>query len=593
MSVTPCQNTTPNIDTMTWQELPQFNNRHILIFGIDENAQNLVAHIKNNFPDITVDYLLDNNTACQKMLDIPVLTLNEARNKGLLEGAAILIATKSPIPASNLFIEDHPAVIRYVSTQLQNIFHSPAGLGLNKIIRTQKTVTPFYFERGTPSIEALVSNAYISGGPGGENIFELADFKHQEYVTWTMPSPPCPLSLNKFCKDVPINTLPMRMSHLNYLLWKRGVHVTQLSPSRKWLVGCRYNYFFLDLLNTETGEVIRWHDLPPEDGIWDYVATGDFDGDKDEFLFVRWPVKDTIKGMQDKTNRVHCQVCRLDLNTQKAKILHEFDFQDRIHQCTISDNGRYMVFAPMRVLRPVGDPRKLKEEDVMANLRDNVILDSMATLDLETGKVWFTKIPFPIPAHFELDPYDPDLFYVSTHSLMPHANGVICFQPGTLHKMRIKDGETIVEGTYTHKAFVRTTQHCVFAWNGNTYIAATNQNKLEIIDATTMTLWYSHKIGDDPFYDNADFNDPEFIKKPFNLPPQPAWCDSVSASGDGAQIIMHLANGFGIFDMAGKKIIGNVRYRSHLKPQFTTTHGRYWMQNAPLKLIRKAYASWK
>lgn len=576
-----------NLDTMTWRDLPQFADKHICIYGTDKNAVSLANHIREKYPSITIDCFLEKDCHCERLLGIPVLSLEKARQDNLIDGGIILIACQAPIPVTNLFIEDSPAVLRVVSTQLYNIFHAPR---LERKLQATKTVTPFYIERGTPPVPALVSNAYIAGGPGGENIFELADFKRQEYVTWTMPSPSCQLSLKDFAAEVPADTLPMRMSHLSYLLWKRGVHVTQLSPSRKWLVGVRYNYFFLDLLNTETGEVTRWHDLPPEDGLWDYVATGDFDGDKDEFLFVRWPVKDTIKGMQDKTNRVHCQVCRLDLNTQKAVVLHEFDFQDRIHQCTISDNGRYMVFAPMRVLRPQGDPAKLKPEDIMRNLQETVVLDSMATLDLETGKVWKTRIPYPIPAHFELDPFDPQLFYVSTHSLMPHAEGVLCFQPGTIHKMRIKDGETVVEGTYTHPGFVRTTQHCVYAWNGNTYIAATNQNKLEIIDAKTMTLWYAHKLADDPFYDNANFNDPEFLKKPFNLPPQPAWCDSVSASGDGGQLILHLTDRFCIFDMASKKVIGNVRYRDSLTPQFTTTHGRYWMQNAPLKLIEKAYA---
>lgn len=178
---------------------------------------------------------------------------------------------------------------------------------------------------------------------------------------------------------------------------------------------------------------------------------------------------------------------------------------------------------------------------------------------------------------------------------MPHAEGVLCFQPGTIHKMRIGDGKTEVAGTYTHPGFIRTTQHCSFAWKkdggeGKTYIAATNQNKLEIIDAETMTLWTSYKLGDDPVYDNANFNDPEFLKTPFNLPAQPAWCGSISASGDGAYLILHLAGGFAIFDMASKKIVGNVRYRSSLTPQFTTTHGRYWMQNAPLRMQEKAYA---
>ncbi len=570
-----------SIDTMTWDNLSEYAGRHVIVFGTDQNGTALVEFARAKHPSVAIDFLLDFSCP-REHLGLPVLTLEQARERNLLEGATIIIAHANPMGALNQLLDDAPAEIRLASRQLHAIFHAGS---VPSPLHAEKEVIPFYLERGTPSIPALVGNAYQVGGPGGENIFELADFDRQEYVTWRLPAPPCPLSLKEFSTAVRQDTLPMRMSHLSYLLWKRGVHVAQLSPSRRWLVGVRYNYFFLDILNTETGEMIRWHDLPPEEGLWDYVATGDFDGDKDEFLFVRWPLRDAIQGMRDGTNRVHCQVGRLNLDTLKAEILHEFDFQDRIHQCTISGDGRYMVFAPMRVLRPGGDPRKIKQEDIMRNLQQTVVLDSMATLDLKTGKVWLTKIPFPIPAHFELDPFDPHVFYVSTHSLMPHAEGVLCFQPGTLHKMRILDGETVMEGTYTHPGFVRTTQHCVFAWEGVPYIAATNQNKLEIIDARSMTLWHCHTIADDPFYDTANFNDPEFLKKPFNLPPQPAWCDSVSASGDGKTLVLHLTDRFCLFDMASKKVIGNVKYRGVSR----SSHGRYWMQNASEQAIRKAY----
>lgn len=573
-----------SVDAISWKELPEFEGKHVLIYGLDKDAIALVEHIRDKYPSIAIDALIQAKTKVEKVLDLPVYSLEEARERHMLDGANLLIPS-GPIPVSNALLEDRPAETRYVSTSLEKVFHTPTA----KKVKAEKCVTPFFMERGTPSIKALVSNAYVSNPPAGQNIFELADFEKQEYVTWTMPAPSCELSLKEFCAEVPADTLPMRMSHMNYLNWKRGVHVTQLSPSKKWFIGVRYNFFFLDILNTETGEVIRWHDLPPSEGLWDYVATGDFDGDKDEFLFVRWPVRDTIKGMQDRSNKVRCQVCRLNLDTMTNTILYEFDFQDRIHQCTISADGRYMVFAPMRVLRPGGDPRKLKQEDIMRNLQETVVLDSMATLDLAEGKVWLTKIPYPIPAHFELDPYDPNVFYVSTHSLMPHSEGVLCFQPGTIHKMRIKTGETVVEGTYTHPGFVRTTQHCVFGWQGHAYIAATNQNKLEIIDASTMELWHSYKFGDDPLYDKANFNDPEFLKKPFNLPPQPDWCDSVSASGDGSKVVLHLKDCFGIFDMESKKIVGRVHYRANLVPQFTTSHGRYWMQNAPIECINKKY----
>lgn len=573
-----------SVDAISWKGLPEFEGKHVLIYGLDKDAIALVEHIRDKYPSIAIDAMIQAKTKVEKMLDLPVYSLEEAREKHMLDGANLLIPS-GPIPVSNALLEDKPAETRYVSTSLEKVFHTPTV----RKVKAEKCVTPFFMERGTPPIKALVSNAYVSGGPAGQNIFELADFEKQEYVTWTMPAPSCELSLKEFCAEVPADALPMRMSHMNYLNWKRGVHVTQLSPSQKWFIGVRYNFFFLDILNTETGEVVRWHDLPPSEGLWDYVATGDFDGDKDEFLFVRWPVRDTIKGMQDKSNKVRCQVCRLNLDTMANTILYEFDFQDRIHQCTISADGRYMVFAPMRVLRPGGDPRKLKQEDIMRNLQETVVLDSMATLDLVEGKVWLTKIPFPIPAHFELDPYDPNVFYVSTHSLMPHSEGVLCFQPGTIHKMRIKNGETVVEGTYTHPGFVRTTQHCVFGWRDHAYIAATNQNKLEIIDASTMELWHAYKFGDDPLYDKANFNDPEFLKKPFNLPPQPDWCDSVSASGDGSKVVLHLKDCFGIFDMESKEIVGRVRYRANLVPQFTTSHGRYWMQNAPIECINRKY----
>ena len=571
-----------SIDTMTYEHLPELEGRHIIVFGTDKNGTALVECIRDRHPSINVDFIL-NLTPCAEYMGLPVMTVMQAREKGALDGSCIIIAHENPIFALNQLLNDAPAEIRLVSRQLHALFHSGA---ISTCLRAEKRVTPFYFERNTPQALAFVTNAYLIGGPTGENVFEMADFSKQENVTWHMPSPPGPLSLKEFSAIVPQEALPMRMSHLSYLLWKRSVHVTQLSPSRRWLVGVRYTYFFLDILDTETGEVVRWHDLPPEEGLWDYVATGDFDGDKDEFLFVRWPLKDAIQGMRNGDSRVHCQVGRLNLETMKAEILHEFDFQDRIHQCTISSDGRYMVFAPMRVLRPSGDPKTLKQEDIMRNLQRTVVLDSMATLDLRTGTAWFTEIPFPIPAHFELDPFDPRVFYVSTHSLMPHADGVLCFQPGTLHKMRILDGKTVMEGTYTHPGFIRTTQHCVFAWNNAPYIAATNQNKLEIIDAATMSLWHCHRIADDPFYDNADFNDPEFLKKPFNLPPQPAWCDSVSASGDGKYLILHLHDHFSLFDMESKSVVGNVMYRDSSRP---TSHGRYWMQNASMECVKSKY----
>lgn len=574
-------------DTITWTDLPRFHGKSVIIFGTDKPCADLADQIKTSHPEIRIEFFLDTLPSCDheiKFKGLPVISPARAVNDGLLDGKTIIIAKQGPMPALNSILDARPESVHICSRQLHSLFNKHEQA---KKVKAVKTVHKFCLERDTPKIPAIVTNAYQVSPPTGENIFEIADFARQEYTRYTIPGISIPVSLAEFSQQVPQETLPMRMSHLSYLLWKKSFHVTQLSPSGRYFIGVRYNFFHLDILDTQAGELIRWHDLPESEGLWDYVATGDFDGDKDEFLFVRWPLRDAINGMIDGTNKVHCQVGRLHLDTMKAEILHEFDFQDRIHQCTISADGKFMVFAPMRVLRPGGDPKKLRQEDIMRNLQQTVVLDDMATLELATGRFWRTKIPYPIPAHFELDPYDPEVFYVSTHSLMPHSTGVVCFQPGTLHKMRIGDGETVLEGTYSHPGFIRTTQHCVFGWQGKAYIAATNQNKLEIIDAARMELWHCHRLGDDPYYDNANFSDPEFLRKPFDLPPQPAWCDSVSATGDGAFVIMHLMDKFCIFSMAEKKIVGNVAFCDKL---FPTSHGRYWMQNAAASLQLAAYA---
>ena len=47
-----------NIDTMTWNDLPEFNGQTVLIYGLDDNAFNLVRHIRAKFPEIAISGLL-------------------------------------------------------------------------------------------------------------------------------------------------------------------------------------------------------------------------------------------------------------------------------------------------------------------------------------------------------------------------------------------------------------------------------------------------------------------------------------------------------------------------------------------------------
>ena len=570
------------LDTMTWADLPKFENKELILFGTDANATALLQHIQSKGLKISFKLALDFCVHAD-FLGIPAAAVDTYLEDHDLSGETVIIANVAQYQALNSLLDSNPDAVWLCSRSVHALFHSTDEP--RECIAT-KECRPFILERGTPPIDLMVTNAYEGNG---KTIYEIADFRNQEFTTWTVPQPSIPVDLPDFSSRIRQKDLPMRMSHLSYLFWKRSTHVMQLSYSRRYIVAPRYNYFHLDVLDTQTGKYTRWHDLPPSEGLWDYVATGDFDDHEDAFYFCRWPLEDAIRGMADGSNKVRMQVGKLHLDTLKADILHEFDFQDRVHQCTISGDGRYMVFAPMRVLLPKENPKKLPEAEVMRRLQEWVKLDPMATLDLQKKKTWETEIPYPIPAHFELDPFAPHLFYVSTHSLMPHADGVICFQPATLHKVRIGDEKTYVEATYTHPGFVRTTQHCPFVFEGKVLVAATNQNKLEIIDAKDMTLWHCHKLVDDPRYDTANFNDPAFLSKPFNLPPRPHHCDSISASVDGRYLALRMRDEFLLFDVAQKAIVGKVLYRDTMRP---SSHSRSYMQNAPYELACKHYAEW-
>lgn len=570
------------LDTMTWADLPKFEGRELVLFGSDANAAALMRHIASSGLKISFKLVLD---FCEPrdFFGIPGAAVETWLDERDLKGETVVIANTAQYQALNALLYSDPDEVWLCSRLCYKMFHSKDEPRTQTAVRA---VSPFMMQRGTPPADVLTTNAYEDDG---HTVYEIADFRNQEFITWTVPQPSFPIDLPDFSSRVRLSDLPMRMSHLSYLLWKRTTHAVQLSYSRRHIVAPRYNFFHLDILDTKTGLHTRWHDLPPSEGLWDYVATGDFDDNEEAFYFCRWPVEDAIRGMADGSNRVRMQVGKLNLDDMRAEILHEFDFQDRVHQCTISGDGRYMVFAPMRMLLPKENLKKLREAEVMRRLQEWVTLDSMATLDLRDKKTWTTEIPCPIPAHFELDPLDPHLFYVSTHSLMPHAEGVICFQPATLHKVRIHDGETRLEGVYTHPGFIRTIQHCPFVFEGKVLIAATNQNKLEIIDAADMSLWHCHKLVDDPRYDTADFSDPAFLSKPFTLPSRPHHCDSISASADGRHLVLRMTDCFLLFDVARKEVVGKVLYRDKLR---APGHARGYMQNAPHALALKRYAEW-
>ncbi len=573
------------LETIIFDTLQDFCGKDVIIVGTDKYTESAMEYIKKNNYNINILYYID---FCKKehFWGKNVYTIAESICNGFLKDRTLIILHAEALLALKSLQKCDCKEIYVCSGSLYKSFHGEECFLDSTFTKevfpmevSYKANEPVAFE----AFDLIMTNAYSDGRI---NTLELLDFQKLEHVLYKVNVPTIPVDLAKFSENVNIDTLPMGMNHLSYLMWKQSVHVVQLSPNKKYIIAPRYNFFYLDILELETGKYIKWHDLPKEEGLWDYVATGDFDIAENAFYFCRWPLEDAIKGMNDGTNSVRMQVGKLFLDTLKAEIIHEFTFKDRVHQCTISGDGRYMVFAPMRVLLPKENPHTIAEKELMKKIQSWAILDNMATLDVQTKTVTETTIPYPIPAHFELDPFDPHLVYVSTHSLLPHAEGVLCFQPATIHKLRIIDGVATIEATYTHKNFVRSIQHCVFVYENEVYIAATNQNKMEIIRASDMSLWHQYKIVDDPLYDDADFSKADFLEKPFKLPAAAAHCDSISASVDGKKLVLRMAKEFLVYDVKEKRCTAKI---IRLPLGANSSHARFYMQNSPYEDWKKHY----
>lgn len=92
-------------------------------------------------------------------------------------------------------------------------------------------------------------------------------------------------------------------------------------------------------------------------------------------------------------------------------------------------------------------------------------------------------------AHVDIDPDDPEVFYVSCNNISKWQNQVVVHGPGALDRFRYRDGEVVHEGTYSGPDFLRITSQEPFRRDGRTYLAVTGYpNRLFVLDPADMSL---------------------------------------------------------------------------------------------------------
>jgi len=346
-------------------------------------------------------------------------------------------------------------------------------------------------------------------------------------------------------------------------------HVAQLSPEGMLFIafGVAENGFGFVVVDTKTGETKLVEGDRDEPRL--FVSTGDFDVGYTKWYFASWPTTNSRRD-DDKIHPNRFEIRSVDLETFEQKILYvvEDDLMDgqvkgiglprRLHQVTVSDDGRYAVCSPFDYDPKIPYPDVSIEEDPEGYRRTHqggMKLEYLITIDLLNRKHWFTEVPVPVPAHIEFDPADQRVIYASAHNIAATSIGTVLEGPATLFKFRILEDRTEIVGSYSDPGFFRITQHSVFRHDGRTLVGVTSvPNRLVILDAESMTLWRDVILFD---------AEPLVLSGSGALSPEYAnACYSLNPSFDERYIVLENAKEFVIYDLVDDKLLSETAPRS-------------------------------
>ncbi len=410
-------------------------------------------------------------------------------------------------------------------------------------------------DNGLPDIDVTFSGCRLGQG---KLAFDVIDFKSSRISRWTMPHFETLAGVKALKKELQERTWPLDEAMFD-IFWSNitQTHIAQIpdDDAHKKIFVCTGNLYCgicVLIVDTETNQTSVFpYDF--DTNVYMYCPMGDFSPDGKYWMFIRWPLADSLEILAGQRDTARCQIGRVDVRTLETEIIYELDNVDQLHQLTCSDDGRYIVFTPFVFAPKIPYPAASAEEDPKGYRRCHeagLYTSQMTTVDLHTGQHWRTEIPIPVPAHFEPDPADPHIFYVSAHnfSLSPRKD-IVLEGPGAIFKVEIREGETVVTGEYSDETFFRVTQHIPFRFEGRTLVAVTNlPNKVDIIDGETMTLWHRQEIFPSP---PLDFSATGNIA----CPTFPQSCYSINPGKRGKFLVLEAAAGLVVLDVANKRLL--------------------------------------
>jgi hypothetical protein len=443
-------------------------------------------------------------------------------------------------------------------------------------IDTRHEVISFGDISGLPDIDSCFTACRT--GPDCHG-FDVVDFGSKTINRWRVPLFDMPGAVATLQSRIDSNDLPLGCkSHQEYYRDHfMTPHVAQLSPQGFMFIsfGILENGFCIVAIDTNTGTAHLLPDSFESDQML-YTSTGGFDSDYNHWMFARWRLDDALDVLEGKSNNGGFEIGQINIADLSIEGLYQADIHMEkppsfgalptgLHQVTGTSDGRYAVTAPFKCHLNVPYPKATPEEDPQGYRRSHeagIRLEDMVTIDLKGRTHWTRQVPAPVPAHLEFDPKDPHAFYVSAHNICPDEGGMMLEGPAVLYKMRIVDGDTVIEGSYTDEQFLRITQHTVFSHRDKTMLAVTCfPNKLDFLDAKTMEMCRRVEIFPSP---PMEFDETGNVLSPNSA----RACFSINPSRDGKFIILESAEEFLVYDYEDNRFL-DVTVPRHLPDGWT------------------------
>lgn len=546
-----------------WKAIPV--NSIVYLYGAGNAGGNILNGISCIRPDISVQGFIDTNKTGEKD-GLPIVSIDafvaERREYDLILITSSYFNKIVPVLKSHKIDSFKIVDVYFVDFDMQRWEYAAKAFDEQVAFFSGEKLFNFNAD-GLPIIDLVCT---VLGRDGTGYVFYIFDFITQTIRRWKVPflTPVSAVAMVK--KQIPREFMqPIYRgkesdTELRYISASKYVDI-QMRPhvchysEKGYLFAPTWNGFTNYLIETSSGKTV----LFPEDFEGDvlmYSATNCFSADQEWMYFVRWPLQDSIDNILYKRDVAHCTLCKVRLRDLHVEELYSLEYSEEVHQVTCTPDERYVVFTTFKHDVRVPYPLALIEEDIegyRCSHESGIPLKEMVTVDLHERKHWATVIPTPVPAHFEFDPKDPYVFYVSTHNCIFHGtayvNAPILEGPGTLHRVRILDGKTVVEASYSDPDFLRIFQHIPFFYEDRTYIAvATTPNKIDILDADSMTVWKRVELFEAR---QPDFSLTGNVAAPFGQ----HHYNCVNPSRDGRYIVLGSMRDFAVFDMKKGRLL--------------------------------------